>query len=400
MQTKLVMTLSEVSTRRRIRIILCGLLIVSTILWIFLWGAYKTNLRFVQVIHPELQSGQIENATDCAQLTQAVAGEYFRTSEEERSFPIAFALSTYSSFERLARVLRLIFREHNIYCIHVDKKADISLKEKVKHLAQCYGPSVFVIPDEISVDVARSYFTVLQSVLLCAQQFLDQKTVEWKYMLNLNEKELPLRTNWEMVRALKRVNGSNIVEGVNGPPVWDRIPSGKLSFQVEWIKGSVLVALRRDFVKFMLTDPKSLEILSVMEAEKHLGKVPEETFFSTLAYNPQLGAPGACLLIRPPNASDPRSWFLTRYVDWDIYHCPSNYIIHGICILGWNDLPILVKQPHLMANKFYPDFQPEAYDFMENWYIYKVLLEQTHQHLDPSFDETIYAKLYCSENHI
>ncbi|TGZ37155.1 hypothetical protein CRM22_011349 [Opisthorchis felineus] len=353
--------------RRMIRISLCSLLIVSIVLWKFYVGLHVTNLSSIQLFHPELSSGQLENIRNCSQLTQAVAGEYFRTSEEERAFPIAFAISTYSSFDRLARVLRLIFREHNIYCIHVDKKAESSLREKVKHLARCYGPSVIVIPDEMSVDVVRSYFTVLQSVLLCAQQFLDQETVKWKYMINLNEKELPLRTNWEMVRALKNVNGSNIVEGIDGPPVWGRIPSGNLSFQVEWIKGSVLVALRRDFVKFMLTDPKSLEILSVMEAEKHLGKVPEETFFSTLAYNPQLGAPGACLLIRPPNVSDPRSWFLARYVDWDTYNCPSNHIIHGICILGWNDLPILVKQPHLLANKFYPDFQPEAYGFMENW---------------------------------
>ncbi|KAF8565152.1 hypothetical protein P879_08583 [Paragonimus westermani] len=336
---------------------------------------------------------------ECEQL-RTPNGESVWTSEEEQRFPIAYAIAAYESFTRLARLLRMIHRNHNVYCIHVDAKAPKDFVRKVKYLAQCFGSNVILVADEQRVDVRWGYFSVLQSTLICSELLLKNELVDWRYMLNINEKEFPLRTNWELVSSLKALNGSNMVEGIPGDKFSDRFPNSNFSFKFSWVKGSFLVALRREFVQFIHTDKRALEILSAMKAESHIRKVQDELFFSTLAYNPHLGAPGACSKLHPITYQDPRSWFLARYVNWDEKHCPSKLAVHWLCILGMRDLPILVRQPHLFANKFLPHFEPEAYTCMEYWYWKKVHNERIRRVLDPSFNKSLYSQLYCTQEHI
>ncbi|OON19714.1 Core-2/I-Branching enzyme [Opisthorchis viverrini] len=202
--------------------------------------SYTEPSKYTQPNPPNL----LENTVDCGLLTQILPNTWLWTTEEERNYPLAFAISAYESFERLARLLRLIYRKPNIYCIHVDRKATPEFRRRVKHLAKCFGSNLITIPEELSVDVNWGYFTVLQTTLLCAEHLLKQQSVDWRYMLNLNEKEFPLRTNWELVRALKNLNGSNIVEGMNGTRFKDRIPKKTLSFKSGKITGQSAKANR------------------------------------------------------------------------------------------------------------------------------------------------------------
>ena len=56
------------------------------------------------------------------------------TADEERRFPIAFSLLTYENLEQTERLLRLIYRPQNVYCIHVDAKASSDeLRTVLKH---------------------------------------------------------------------------------------------------------------------------------------------------------------------------------------------------------------------------------------------------------------------------
>ncbi|CAH8442747.1 unnamed protein product [Dicrocoelium dendriticum] len=296
--------------------------------------------------------------------------------------------------------MRLIYRPHNLYCIHLDAKAPPESVQAISTLFSCYPSNIIVVPDNQRISVHWGYFSVLQSALLCTRLLLHHQTIGWRYMLNINEKEFPLRTNWELVSALKALNGSNMIEGIPGGQFADRFPKANLSFNVAWTKGSFLIAARREFLQFALTDPRALEILKAMKAEEHVRKIQDELFFSTLAYSPELGAPGSCRLIHPPSSSDPRSWFLVRYVNWDTADCPSMVAVHGICIFGVRDIPILVRQPHLFANKFLPTFQPVAYDCMEQWLEQKLIAERSFHRLDPQFNATLFANLYCSREHI
>nr|KAG5703705.1 hypothetical protein BaRGS_022994 [Batillaria attramentaria] len=51
--------------------------------------------------------------------------------------------------------------------------------------------------------------------------------------------------------------------------------------------------------------------------------------------------------------------------------------VRSVCVFGVGDLPRLTLSPHLIANKFFYDFQPLAYDCLEEWYFHKVHLENS-----------------------
>ncbi len=40
---------------------------------------------------------------------------------EERGFPLAFSVLLYEEAEQAERLLRAVYRPHNVYCIHVDR---------------------------------------------------------------------------------------------------------------------------------------------------------------------------------------------------------------------------------------------------------------------------------------
>lgn len=171
---------------------------------------------------------------------------------------------------------------------------------------------------------------------------------------------------------------------------------------MKWIKGSMLVALRREFVDFMLTDPKAVELLSILRSERHLKKVQDELFFSTLAHHPQWGAPGACMQMSTATTGprDPRFAYLVRYVNWDEKNCPSGFVRHYLCILGVRDVPLLTRRSELFANKFLDTFQPLAYECMQYWLVGRIRDEQRRRRLAPDWNTRVYAQLHCSRNHV
>ncbi|TNN13133.1 N-acetyllactosaminide beta-1,6-N-acetylglucosaminyl-transferase [Schistosoma japonicum] len=324
-------------------------------------------------------------------------GHPVESSMEERQFPLAFSLSIHENIEQVSRLLRLIYRPHNLYCIHVDLKSPQAFYDEVMELATCFGSNVILVNRSESINIHWGYYSLLEAFLLCADKLIKNTDYMWKYLLNVSGKELPLRTNWELVTALKAINESNIIEGLGLTPNPSRWPKMVFSFPFTWSKGSFYVAVKREFVRFYQTDPKAKEILNAMKAERYLRKHPDELYFSTLNYNPQLGAPGACNL---PNNSDSRNKFLARYVTWYDKECVSSRLQRGVCIIGINHLSFITSQVELFANKFHHDFEPIAYDCTEYYIMRKVLNEMTSKQLDARFDVKPYSQLYCSSNHI
>ncbi|CAH8446868.1 unnamed protein product [Schistosoma turkestanicum] len=321
-------------------------------------------------------------------------------SKEELNYPIGFAFAVYENIDRVARLLRLLYRPHNLYCIHVDRNASDRFYQSVVDLAKCYGTNVEIIKRSQSVSVKWGYFSVLDSFLKCTQIMLNNTKIDWKYVMNINGKELPLHTNWEIIKALKALNGSNIVGCTikNGPK--KRLPSRKPSFNVTWIKGSFLVALRKEFVSYVHTNPYAIELLNILREEQHLMKIPDEMFFSTLAYNPQLSAPGACQDFYPPNENDNQSTFVSRFVIWKPKKCVTGKRYHTVCMLGVQHLYNLTKRQEFFANKFHTGFYDAAYDCLEYWILKKMRNERLTGRLDSTFNPQFYAELHCSKNHI
>ena len=121
------------------------------------------------------------------------------------------------------RLLRSIYRPHNYYCIHFDKKSpEFYQKWLMKKIATCIPPeeakNVFFIP---SISVYHSYMSVLDADLACMKALWElppkdpaSKSPPWKYLINLTGQEFPLKNNLELTRILRVLNNANLIEQV------------------------------------------------------------------------------------------------------------------------------------------------------------------------------------------
>ncbi|CAH8825611.1 unnamed protein product [Trichobilharzia szidati] len=342
--------------------------------------------------------GNLTNYHTCEEF-KLIHRQTVKCSEEEKEFPLAFSLAVHENIRPVSRLLRLIYRPNNLYCIHVDSKSPQVFYDEVMALANCFGGNVIVVNRSESVVVRWGYYSILEVFLLCADKLMRSDQVKWKYILNVSGQELPLRTNWELVAALKAINGWNIVDNSGSKDNHERWPNWNFSFPIHWIKGSFYMALSRDFVNFYQTNSKAREILSVMKAERHLMKHPDELYFPTLVYNPSLGAPGACEEFYLSGGSDPRATYVGRYVNWLFRRCKHGKSRHGVCLIGLYLSQFIPTRMEFFANKFREEFQPIAYDCTEHYVMQKILREMRTKQLDPNFNVTFYSQLYCSQYH-
>ena len=148
-------------------------------------------------------------AQNCDKFKETFGYNQHKVSGEELEFPLAFSILTYDDAEQTERLLRAVYRPHNIYCVHVDGKAPNELLKAFQDISRCL-PNVIVPVDPVIVHWAE--FTVLQAELLCLRRLWESK-ITWKYFINLTGKEFPLRTNLELVKILTAYNGANDIDG-------------------------------------------------------------------------------------------------------------------------------------------------------------------------------------------
>ncbi|XP_061195940.1 beta-1,3-galactosyl-O-glycosyl-glycoprotein beta-1,6-N-acetylglucosaminyltransferase-like [Saccostrea echinata] len=129
-------------------------------------------------------------------------------TEEEKLFSIAYSILVYKNPEQFEILLRGIYRPQNFYCIHVDSKASQKLFDEFECAMKCF-PNVFLASKRTQVEWGK--MSVLTPELVCMKDLLQFS--RWKYFINLTGQEFPLRTNYELVKILKILNGSNDAEG-------------------------------------------------------------------------------------------------------------------------------------------------------------------------------------------
>ncbi|ELU15423.1 hypothetical protein CAPTEDRAFT_121102 [Capitella teleta] len=217
-------------------------------------------------------------------------------SQEEKDFPIAYSMLVYKNPMQVENLLRAIYRPHNFYCIHVDSNAKDDYKRAIRNLTDCF-PNVFV-PSNCT-KVVWGQWGVLEGEMICMRE-LVKRSKHWKYFINLTGQEFPLRTNLEIVRILKSLNGSNDVEHEDMcrtcPERWknsynnSRVIGKKEPppHEIKIYKGSTHVLLAREFVDFILADRRVKDFYDWLKDTS----IPEETFIPTIQFNPHLRAPG------------------------------------------------------------------------------------------------------------
>ena len=58
------------------------------------------------------------------------------------NFPLAYFMTVYTDARTLELTLATIFRPHNSYCLHIDKKAEEEFKRTVLQIINCYRAKV------------------------------------------------------------------------------------------------------------------------------------------------------------------------------------------------------------------------------------------------------------------
>ncbi|XP_055865306.1 beta-1,3-galactosyl-O-glycosyl-glycoprotein beta-1,6-N-acetylglucosaminyltransferase-like [Biomphalaria glabrata] len=299
----------------------------------------KEAVNIAKASRGGLKSAFYLNATQSCQDFQKSRG-YVTSSltSEEGNFPLAFSLILYADLEMAERLLRAVYRPQNVYCLHVDRKVSVNYLKAITAVAACF-PNVFISSKRVNVVWGK--FSVLKAELICMEELWQYSS--WKYFINLAGQEFPLRTNLELVRILKAFNGANSVSGrikKNDERRWSNAPplSG-----IQPVKGSVHIVVNRHYVDFILHTKAALKLLKWTKRTR----VPDETFFPTLNFNPQLSINGS--YSGSPNEIQQS---INRYKIWYTQELCAGRLRRGICILSTGDLPRLGQSKHLFANKF------------------------------------------------
>lgn len=310
-------------------------------------------------------------------------------SEEEKEFPVAYSIVVHHKVQNFERLLRTIYSPQNFYCIHVDTKAPTSVTAGISSIVSCFG-NVFLASRLEHVYYAG--WSRVQADINCMKD-LYKVSDQWKYFINLCGQDFPIKTNLEIVRALKALAGKNSLETVIPPDDKKHrfqkrysLIKGKIMsthqdkepppFNLKVFTGGAYIVVSQEFVRFVLEDPKAQTLMAWLNDTYS----PDEFFWASLQRMP--GVPG----FLPPHSKYDVSdiYSISRLVKWQLHEVGFDAVYppcHGIhirtiCVYGAGDLQWLLKQHHLFANKFDTDVDPIAIRCLEKFLRRKALKMQ------------------------
>uniref|UniRef100_A0A3P9ATE8 Beta-1,3-galactosyl-O-glycosyl-glycoprotein beta-1,6-N-acetylglucosaminyltransferase-like n=1 Tax=Maylandia zebra TaxID=106582 RepID=A0A3P9ATE8_9CICH len=263
------------------------------------------------------------------------------------------------NFERL---LRAIYARQNIYCVHVDKKAQASVFAAIKAITSCFS-NVFMVSE--AMNVVYTGWTRVQADLNCMADLYNTSTT-WKYFINLCGQDFPLKTNLEIVQALRALKGGN------------RKTKDPAPFNLPILSGNAYIVVNRGYVRSVFEDKR---IQALIEWAKDTYS-PDEFLWATIQRIP--GVPGSTWPNRKFDMTDMNA--IARMVKWQwhegsegslqaVYPECKGHHVKSVCVYGAGDLQWLIEQHHLFANKFDADRDPIAIYCLEKYLRHKALTE-------------------------
>ncbi|XP_037312659.2 beta-1,3-galactosyl-O-glycosyl-glycoprotein beta-1,6-N-acetylglucosaminyltransferase 3-like [Pungitius pungitius] len=295
-------------------------------------------------------------------------------SEEENNFPIAYSMVIHEQIEMFERLLRAVYTPQNIYCVHVDQKSSKGFQKAVEAILSCF-PNVFVASKLESVVYAS--WSRVQADLNCMKDLLNSQ-IQWKYLLNTCGTDFPIKSNAEMVQTLKALEGRNSMESevtnnykkdrwlyhynVTDTVVKTNVKKSPPPIGSPMFTGNAYFVVSRAFVEHVMQDR---EVQQLLEWERDTYS-PDEHLWATLQRMPSV--PGSAPANIKYDVSDMQA--LARAVKWSYLEgdvkkgapYPPCMGAHrrAVCVYGAGDLPWLLRQNHLFANKFDPDVDDVA----------------------------------------
>ncbi|XP_054631783.1 beta-1,3-galactosyl-O-glycosyl-glycoprotein beta-1,6-N-acetylglucosaminyltransferase 3 [Dunckerocampus dactyliophorus] len=292
----------------------------------------------------------------------------FPLSEEERDFPIAYSMVIHDQIEMFERLLRAVYAPQNVYCVHVDRKSTKKFHLAVEAIVSCFE-NVFIAGKLESVVYAS--WSRVQADLNCMES-LARSHVKWRYLLNTCGTDFPIKTNREIVQVLKALRGRNSMEteatndykkqrwqyhyNVSDSIIRTDVKKSPPPIRSPMFSGNAYFVVTRAFVEHVLHDK---EVKALLEWEKDTYS-PDEHLWATLQRMPSV--PGSMPANAKYDVSDMQA--MARVVKWSYlagdvrkgapYDPCTGVNKRAVCVYGAGDLQWLLRQHHLLANKFDP----------------------------------------------
>lgn len=325
----------------------------------------------------ESKNDFVESMRNCSYVWEEFSGNFY-VSQQEEEFPIAYVFVVYTNVQQVVRLLKSIYRSQNLYCIHPDARQGKTFSKVFYLISECLD-NVFV-----ASKLERVYYahhSIMDAQLNCMRDLEKHPLESWKYVINLCGREVPLKTNRQIVRSLMGLQGFTALSAhkINyyflrkrfvhkyalnhkGNMYDTRKKIGSPPYGIRLMKSMNFMAASRTFVHFLLSNKKAIAF------RKYLRDVyaPEEHFYSSLYCLPE--APGA----KPPKSIkvptvDKSIWVSTASTRKRL--CKSRMIVHIICILSYADLPTLRKyavlSEYFFMNKYFMEWDHVIMDCME-----------------------------------
>ena len=322
----------------------------------------------------------------CTEMRQDFENNFY-VSQLEKEFPIAYIFVVYANAGQVLRLLKSIYRPHNLYCIHPDARQGEAFASFFKAVAKCLD-NVFVVSKPVKV--YYGHISITNAQLHCMQDLVQYPETRWKYVINLCGREIPLKTNREIVESLRKLKGYTALDRREiTKSFWAQ--RFKYKFQLEkpgkliptentqskppkgikLYKSMNFIAASRAFVYFILHDPLPSKL------HKFLNSVyaPEEHFYSSLyALKQAEGARPPKGLLSPNTMPivDGFIWVNNKEKKQNVWkYCPGRHVVHTICILTAADLEkverlgVHSKRPVFFFNKYFLEWDPTPMDCME-----------------------------------
>ncbi|XP_039476788.1 beta-1,3-galactosyl-O-glycosyl-glycoprotein beta-1,6-N-acetylglucosaminyltransferase-like [Oreochromis aureus] len=332
------------------------------------------------------------NATqDCRKFKITRKYITFPLSKEEEEFPLAYSTVVHHKVQNFERLLRAIYAPQNIYCVHVDKKAPASVFIAINAITSCF-PNVFM--GSKAVNVVYAGWTRVQADLNCMADLYNTSTT-WKYFIKLCGQDFPLKTNLEIVQALRSLKGGNSLESEEMPQRKKgrvtnvhKVVDGQMQrtgktkdpapFNLPILSGNAYIVVNRGYVRSVLEDKR---IQALIEWAKDTYS-PDEFLWATIQRIP--GVPGSTWPNHKFDTTDMNA--IARIVKWQghegsegslqaVYPECKGHHVRSICVYGAGDLQRLIEQHHLFANKCDADRDPIAIYCLEKYLRHKALTE-------------------------
>ncbi|CAB3405643.1 unnamed protein product [Caenorhabditis bovis] len=318
-------------------------------------------------------------------------------SEEEENYPLSFGLVVYKNIVQVILQLSIFYQPQHLFCITVDEASSTNYKNAMRKLPSCF-PNMKVAIGEKS---EWGSFGILKNVYSCFD-YLTKADHDWKYYQYLSGTDLPLRTNLEMVRIFKALNGSintdveefevdryKNMEGVLPPvPVY---------------KSSMSVLVPREAANFIVKNHRVRRLLQYLKATW----IPDESFWTSVAGSPKiLPVPGSFrardifwlrkhFRLRAPEKNTVDyvgTSYIGRYQVWAWQKECYGKLKDWSCVFGVGDIEEVVTRPEMIAHKLYIDFEPAGM-----MCLFKEIRRR--EHLAENFDASSYAKMPTVEMH-